>query len=180
MQPHTYICNGRQCTIRLAKTADAKQLESVRLQIDGETEYLDREPGESYLDVHVFERLIHIDCDTDNHVFLVAEVDHQVVGFARCEGTSLKRKAHVVEFGVGVLQAYWGLGLGSALLRASIYWADANHIYKISLSVLSTNEKAVALYERYGFEVEGRLRHDKRLRDVLYYDTILMGRLNGV
>lgn len=45
MNPHTYIRNGRHCTVRLAETTDAKRLESIRLQIDGETEYLDREPG---------------------------------------------------------------------------------------------------------------------------------------
>ena len=90
----------------------------------------------------------------------------------------MKRKAHAVEFGVGVLQDYWGLGLGSALLRACIDWADANDVHKINLNVIATNEKAVALYERYGFELEGRLRHDKRLSDGKYYDTIMMGRLN--
>ncbi|WP_396129186.1 GNAT family N-acetyltransferase [Exiguobacterium mexicanum] len=56
----------------------------------------------------------------------------------------------------------------------------ATGIHKINLSVIETNEKAVALYERYGFEQEGRLRHDKRLRDGHYYDTIWMGRLNGI
>lgn len=180
MNPHTYIRNGRQCTVRLAETTDAKRLELIRLQIDSETEFLDREPGEAYLDAPAFTRLIQLDRDTANRVFLVAEVDGNLVGFARCEGSSLKRKVHAVEFGVGVLQAYWGFGLGSALLRASIDWAETNGIHKINLSVIEANEKAVALYERYGFEQEGRLRHDKRLRDGHYYDTILMGRLNGI
>lgn len=121
--------------------------------------------------------MIQTDHDTDNRVFFVAEVNHHVVGFARCEGSPLKRKANAVEFGVGILQTYWGFGLGSALLRAFIDWAVANDIHKINLSVSATNEKAVARYERYGFEQEGRLRHDKRLSDGNYYDT-MRGRLN--
>lgn len=180
MKPRTYIREGQRCTVRLAETNDAKRLELIRLQIDSETEFLDREPGEGYLDAPAFKRLIQLDRETANRVFLVAEVDGNLVGFARCEGSSLKRKVHAVEFGVGVLQAYWGFGLGSALLRASIDWAETNGIHKINLSVIEANEKAVALYERYGFQQEGRLRHDKRLRDGHYYDTILMGRLNGI
>nr|WP_246005771.1 GNAT family N-acetyltransferase [Brevibacillus gelatini] len=83
---------------------------------------------------------------------------------------------HEVEFGVGVLQAFWGYGIGKNLLQESIAWAERTGVKKMTLHVLETNEKAIRLYERLGFEVEGVLKKDRRLSDGNYYNTIVMGR----
>lgn len=165
--------------IRSAIEEDAKQLSEVRLQIDGETENLDREKGEAYIDDAGFKRIIKEDTDSVSNLFLVAEVNGEIVGFSRCEGNKLKRTSHKVEFGVCVLQKYWGYGIGKNFLIESINWADSHGIKKITLNVLETNEKAKSLYERYGFEVEGILKNDKVLSDGNYYNTILMGRFNA-
>lgn len=147
------------------------------MQIDGETENLDREKGEAYLDESGFKEIIKIDTERRTNLFLVAEVNGEIAGFARCEGSELKRMAHKVEFGVGVRKEYWGYGIGKAFLEEVVQWADTNNITKISLKVLETNEIAIVLYKRYGFEVEGLLRKDKRLSDGRYYNTIVMGRI---
>lgn len=163
--------------IRSATDKDAKSLSVVRLQIDGETENLDREKGEAFLDEASFKQLIKNDTDNSKNLFLVAEVNGEIVGFSRCEGNHLKRTAHKVEFGVGVLKEYWGFGIGKNLLKESIKWADSNEIKKITLSVLETNVKAIELYYKNGFEVEGILKSDKCLSDGNYYNTIIMGRV---
>lgn len=79
-------------------------------------------------------------------------------------------------FGVAIQKDLWGSRIGKELLAASIGWADQQGIQKMSLHVLETNEKAIRLYERHGFLIEGVLKNDKRLRDGLYYDTVVMGR----
>lgn len=165
-------------SIRSAKETDALNLSEVRLQTDGETENLDRERGESYIDELGFKQIIKEDTESDHNLFLVAEVDERIIGFSRCAGNNLKRTSHKVEFGVCVLKEFWGYGVGQNLLKESIDWADSNDIRKMNLSVLETNEKAIKLYEKYGFEVEGTLKNDKLLSDGKYYHTILMGRSN--
>lgn len=155
-------------------------MSELRLQIDGETENLDREKGESYIDEAGFKKIIQGDTDSIHKLFLVAEVNEKIVGFSRCEGTELKRFSHKVEFGVCVLKEYWGYGIGRNLLKESIRWADDNGIKKITLNVLETNEKAIKLYQKSGFEVEGILKNDKILSDGNYYNTIVMGRFNGL
>lgn len=105
-------------------------------------------------------------------------MNDRIAGFSRWEGKSLKRVAHKVEFGVCVLQEFWGFGIGKNLLKESIRWADANDIKKITLNVLETNENAIKLYKNNGFEVEGVLKKDKLLSDGRYYDTVVMGRLH--
>ncbi|MEI4771366.1 GNAT family N-acetyltransferase [Psychrobacillus sp. FJAT-51614] len=169
--------NGINYTIRSAMVNDSKELSEIRLQIDGETENLDREKGEAYLDPLDFERIIKTDIESKRNLFLVAEVNDRIVAFSRCEGNHLKRFAHKVEFGVGVLKDYWGLKIGSNLLKESISWADSNGFKKITLNVLETNDKAINLYKKFGFNIEGILQNDKILSDGQFYNTVTMGRI---
>ena len=164
--------------IRPVVFTDAKNLSEVRLQIDGETQNLDREKGEAFIDVYGFEQLIKADTENEKNLFLVAVVDDKIVGFSRCEGNSLKRFVHKVEFGVGVLKEYWGYGIGKNLLKESVGWCDSNGIRKITLNVLESNEAAMTLYEKFDFKTEGILKNDKILADGQFYNTIVMGRFN--
>lgn len=163
--------------VRSAQFEDAQALSELRLQIDGETENLDRVKGEAYIDGEAFKDIIKNDSEALKNIFLVAEVNGILVGFSRCEGNKLTRSSHKVEFGVGVLKDYWGYEIGKNFLKESISWADANNIKKITLNVLETNEKAINLYKNYGFKIEGVLQKDKLLSDGNYHNTLLMGRL---
>ncbi|MBE7122426.1 GNAT family N-acetyltransferase [Bacillus cereus] len=168
--------NGLTYTIRSAVETDADQLSKIRVQIDGETENMDREAGEGFIDTKGFQEIIKTDSEEMKNLFLVAEVHNRIVGFSRCEGSDLTRLSHKVEFGVCILKEYWGYGIGKNILQKSIKWADANEVKKIALQVLETNEKAIQLYKKIGFEVEGILKNDKKLSDGKYYNTVVMGR----
>ncbi|WP_411334802.1 GNAT family N-acetyltransferase [Metabacillus indicus] len=177
MNPSVYTKRDVNYIIRAAEPEDAKELSEVRWKIDGETENLDRVQGEAHLNEHRFRQLIMDDSKKMCNLFLVAEADGKIAGFSRCEGSSLQRLAHQAEFGVGVLQEYWGLGIGKNLLKESIAWAEEAGLKKITLKVLQTNEKAIKLYESCGFEVEGVLRNDKFLSDGKFYHTVVMGKV---
>lgn len=174
-----FTIKGLSYIIRSAVEADAEALSDLRLQIDEETENLDREPGEAFIDPQGFQTLIKADSESDRNIFLVAETDGRLIGFSRCAGNDLKRFRHKVEFGVGVLKEFWGYGIGKNLLQESISWADENNIRKITLHVMESNESARRLYEKLGFEVEGVLKDDKLLSDGKFYHMIVMGRLNN-
>lgn len=163
-------------TVRLAEIEDAAELAEIRLRIDGETENLDREQGEGIIDEAGFREIIQVDTASPTNLFLVAERAGELVGFSRCEGTDLKRSKHKVTFGIAVLKNHWGQGVGSELLRKSIHWADENGIRKITLTVLETNCKAMEIYTKFGFEIEGCLKADKKLSDGNYYNTYIMSR----
>ncbi|WP_442601249.1 GNAT family N-acetyltransferase [Paenibacillus sp. KN14-4R] len=173
-----FYVNGLNYTVRSAIDRDAKALSELRLQIDGETENLDREKGEAFIDAPGMEEIIETDTMASRNLFLVAVVHDRIVGFSRCEGIYLNRFSHKVEFGVCILKEYWGHGIGKNLLKESISWADTNGIRKMTLNVLETNDKAIILYKKLGFEIEGILKNDKMLADDKYYNTILMGRFN--
>lgn len=177
INPKAYVVNGMSYTIRSALPGDANALSQVRLQMDGETEFMDREKGEGYIDPAGFEHIIRADTEGERNLFLVAEAHNRILGFCRCEGSSLKRLSHKVEFGICILKEFWGYGIGKHLLQETVFWADAAGVEKIGLHVLETNTKAIRLYQAFGFEQEGVLRRDKLLSDVRFYSTIVMGRL---
>lgn len=171
-----YHVKGIQYIIRSAAASDAGELSRLRVQLDEETENLDREPGEGYMNKEDFEELISRDTESKRNLFLVAVVHNKIVGFSRCEGNELKRFAHKVEFGVCVAKVCWGYGIGKELLQQSILWADRAGMKKMTLNVLETNKKAIDLYTKFGFEIEGVLKNDKLLSDGKFYNTVVMGR----
>ncbi|WP_238579073.1 GNAT family N-acetyltransferase [Neobacillus niacini] len=77
-----------------------------------------------------------------------------------------------------MLKTYWGYGIGKKFLEECVIGQTPMEYRKINLNVLETNDKAIKLYQRYGFEVEGILKKDKLLSDGNYYNTVLMGRFN--
>lgn len=162
--------------LRCPTENDAAQLSELRVSIDGETEYLDREPGEGLLTPEDFKNIIHKDSMEEKTLFLVAELDGKIVGFARCVGSGLSRFRHKAEFGICILKAYWGYAIGKVLLENILIWADTVGIKKISLTVVETNTKAIQLYKHYGFVEEGILVKDRIHKDGNYYNTVIMGR----
>ncbi|MEM1276487.1 MAG: GNAT family N-acetyltransferase [Pseudomonadota bacterium] len=87
------------------------------------------------------------------------------------------RQAHCGEVFLFVHDGYWGRGIGTALLGALIDLADKwLGLVRLQLDVNADNARAIALYERAGFEHEGKLRGDV-LRDGVLVDSHLMARL---
>ncbi|WP_336765585.1 GNAT family N-acetyltransferase [Paenibacillus sp. USHLN196] len=176
IEQQEYYIRGVSYSIRSAEEKDAEALSSLRVQLDGETENMDREKGEAYIDAVGFRRIIQSDTEKRRNIFLVAVVAGEIVGYSRCEGTALKRFCHKVEFGVCVARDFWGHGIGKNLLEKSIEWADQSGVEKMTLNVLASNEKAIELYQKCGFGIEGVLKKDRRHADGQYHDTIVMGR----
>ncbi|MFT5872479.1 MAG: RimJ/RimL family protein N-acetyltransferase [Clostridium sp.] len=163
--------------LRCPTKYDAIELTKLRVEIDGETENLDRESGEGLLTSEDFEKLIYEDSRAEKTIFLLAEVEGKIVGFNRLEGSNLSRFKHKAEFGICILKKYWGQGIGTVLIKNILMWADTVGIKKISLTVVHTNTRAIQLYKRYGFLEEGLLIKDRIHKDGNYYNTVLMGRL---
>ncbi|MCC5852441.1 MAG: GNAT family N-acetyltransferase [Alkalimonas sp.] len=88
----------------------------------------------------------------------VAELEGQVVGQLGLQQMQNPRRRHVADLGMAVSEPYQGQGIGSSLLRAALDFADNwLAIRRMELQVYCSNEAAVALYERFGFEVEAEL-----------------------
>jgi RimJ/RimL family protein N-acetyltransferase len=108
--------------------------------------------------------------DSDTGATFLAELDGQVVGIlgvSVCFG--------LADLGMMVLEGHRGQGIGRALLEACIDWARGAGAHKVILQVWPHNAPAIALYERLGFQHEGRrVRHFRRRNGELW-DALEMG-----
>ena len=74
-----------------------------------------------------------------------------------------------------VENAHQGQGIGSEIIRRLIEWCRGNGITtRIQLDTRCDNELAVKLYQKFGFQIEGRLPNTTLL-DGKYYDLYVMG-----
>ena len=83
------------------------------------------------------------------------------------------KSRHVVGLGMSILKEYRGIGIGSAMMDYMISWAKEKGYKKISLSVFSTNQPAINLYRKFGFEIEGVKKMEFKINGE-YVDEILM------
>jgi putative acetyltransferase len=111
----------------------------------------------------------------DQHT-LVAVRDAEVCGWG---GLTVRtgRQRHMADLGLSVRPTSQGQGIGTALLVALLDLADDwLGLRRIELTVMTDNDRARALYERHGFETEGRLR-GYVARGGAPHDVWVMGRL---
>lgn len=110
---------------------------------------------------------------------LVADVGGEVVGSAGLfpVGTSMRRR-HAMGLGISVATAWRGRGVAPALMKALCDFADDwAGLLRLELTVFADNLRAQALYRRFGFVEEGRLRA-YGLREGQFVDALAMARLH--
>lgn len=109
-------------------------------------------------------------------IVIAATVGDTLVGEA--ELTRFKgRRAHAGSLGIGVHDAWQRRGIGRALMAELIDLADNwLGLRRLELHVFSDNEPALALYRKFGFEIEAHQRGAVLRRGVLI-DCYFMARL---
>ncbi len=114
----------------------------------------------------------------DNYYCFVAEDAGNIVGQLGFDVKKNPRRRHVAEFGMAVHDEHVRKGIGSQLVKAMLDLADNwINVLRIELVVFCDNEAGIALYKKFGFEIEGRaLKY--ALRDGHYMDAFYMARLN--
>jgi RimJ/RimL family protein N-acetyltransferase len=110
------------------------------------------------------------------HPQVVALAGRRVVGWCDILPSPRHTKAHGGVLGIGVVKGFRGRGIGPALVGAALERARAYGLTRVELTVREDNERARALYRRFGFRREGRKRKAVRV-DGRYYDLIAMALL---
>ena len=111
---------------------------------------------------------------------LVACVEDEVVGEISLHTTPTRwRMRHVASIGMAVGDDWQGQGVGTALMQAVLDLADNwLNLTRIELRVYADNVPAIALYEKFGFEIEGTHRR-LAFRNGEYVDGYSMARLRS-
>lgn len=86
--------------------------------------------------------------------------------------------SHVGVLGMGILEPWRGKGVGRALLQAALAQAWESGFTRVELTVREDNPAAIALYEAFGFAVEGR-HINSLFVDGQYENVLSMAILRG-
>lgn len=102
----------------------------------------------------------------------------KIVGNIELTGVDRLKLKHTGWIGMGLLSAYRGIGLGTALFRHLLQNARLfPDIERIELEVLASNHAGLALYKKMGFVIEGTKRKAFRQPDGRMEDSMIMSLL---
>jgi len=87
--------------------------------------------------------------------YFVVMKNNKMIGCIGFNGNTARKMKHYGTIGISVLKEYWGRGIATALLEKLISWSKEKGIKKINLDVFENNERAIKLYEKFGFKLEG-------------------------
>ena len=97
----------------------------------------------------------------DEVLAIVAVVEkksgQRIIGSASLKFHPQEALKHKAELGITVHDDYQNMGIGTALLKHLIGIARMKKLKKIYLNVSTANDRAINLYKKAGFEVEGKL-----------------------
>ena len=101
------------------------------------------------------------DIDYDEVLAIVAVVadrnKNRIIGSASLKFNPQEALKHKAELGLTVHDAYQNMGIGTALLNHLIDVARMKKLTKIWLQVSADNDRAIYLYKKAGFTIEGKL-----------------------
>ena len=149
--------DGRRCCLRNGEAADGVQVWNVFQQTHAETDYLLSYPDETNFTAEQEAEFLEQKTASENEIEICAVVDGRIVGTAGIEAIGSQDKLkHRAEFGIGIENAYWNLGIGRALIEACIECAKTAGYAQLELDVVAENRAAVTLYQKLGFVEYGR------------------------
>jgi RimJ/RimL family protein N-acetyltransferase len=164
--------DGRNAELRLARPDDARAITAFVNLVGGERRYVLRERATWTLGE---ERETLRSANGKRSAFFVAVVDGRLSGLLNIHRGPWPKNEHVTEFGMACLPTCRRVGLGTALVHRALDWSGSVGARKVTLEVFSSNQAAIALYRKLGFEEEGRRRRQYLVEGELV-DGIWMAR----
>lgn len=174
------LANGRRFILRPLGPDDAEAMLAFLKAVSEQSPFMIRYPDEIGFTTEQEEELLR---QRREDPFLVDLAVFTVQGelIANCCVHRLAetyRMAHRAELSIAVRKEYWHQGLGTLLTGRAIQAAGAMPgIESLELTAMGKNRRALALYERQGFQKTGELKRGFRYRDGSYDSEIQMQRM---
>ena len=113
---------------------------------------------------------------TERQMLYIYSHEGEAVGMFKLQPMK-HRNSHIVYLGgVAIDPDHAGRGLGTDMIRSAVDLARTKGFKRMELTVATTNERAIRLYERAGFRFEGVLRDYSYLAsEDRYIDEQVMG-----
>ena len=148
--------DGRTLLVRSCTGEDSALMKKMYIDTHTETDFLLSYPDEHTFTPESEARFLREKEESPREAELMAFVDGEAAGTAGIEAVGNKEKVrHRCEFGISVLKAYWGLGIGRVMLESCIGLAREAGYRQMELDVVADNARAISLYKSVGFTEYG-------------------------
>ncbi len=125
------------------------------------------------------QRFDDTDKATDAFLFAIHPLDSDTpIGYVELDGILWTHRVSGVSIAIGEAK-HWGKGYGYEAMQLMLQFAfEELNLHRVQLTVFSYNQRAIALYEKLGFQREGVYREHLQ-RDRKRYDMYLYGLLRS-
>ncbi|WP_026476510.1 GNAT family N-acetyltransferase [Alkaliphilus transvaalensis] len=148
--------NEKELILRIPTVEDAEAIVRYCNIVGGESDNLLFGKDEFPLTVEEEKAFLEKIDENANMLLVLGIIDDEIVSVANINSPNRKRIAHNSEIGISVKKAYWGKGIGSLMMEELIRFAKEHPlINNISLGVKASNQDAIKLYKKFGFEEIG-------------------------
>ena len=170
----TVLKNGKEAILKSPELQDAEKMLNYVRQACGETEYLLRYPEEWNISVEQEKGWVNRNSTSPNDLAIACFVDGKVAGNCGIHFESGIKKAHCATIDIAILKDYWNIGIGSAMFKELIAVARKRGIEIIEIEFIEGNERAKALYEKFGFKTVCEKPNVIKLKNGTYLKLIYM------
>ena len=153
IQPSTIVLkDGRQALLRCPSVEDASALVDLLRTVYQETEYLMRYPEEMNITVEQEKVWIENNLSSPYTIMLSCEVEGKIVGNCQIDFNARLKTKHRASLAISIMQAFWGLGIGTAMFQKMEEEARKHDVSQLELEYIEGNQRGLALYQKMGFE----------------------------
>ncbi|HWI48691.1 MAG TPA: GNAT family N-acetyltransferase [Rummeliibacillus sp.] len=162
--------------IRQIELDDAREVIGLYQQLFAESDYMLYGKNDNTISVQSFRKLITKWKTTNSGTILIAIINGEIGGVISILGNTAPRSKHCASIMTGVLEKFANHGIGTALMGKAEKWAQAKNITRLELSVIKTNKKAISLYEKFGFSIDGQRNKSVKINSD-YVDELYMSKI---
>lgn len=162
--------------IREIRINDVENFNKLLDSVINQSEYLLFNPGEHQISIQNQTLFLEEMITTRNSTIIIAELNETLIGYVTIQGGRTKRNRHAAKVAMGILPSFRNKGIGFKLLQETEAWAVKQEMHRLELTVVTENEPAYRLYEKFGFKNEGK-KEDTLYFNDRFYDEFVMAKL---
>ncbi|MGB4661849.1 MAG: GNAT family N-acetyltransferase [Mobilitalea sp.] len=167
--------NGKSVTIRGPVVKDAEDIISLITTADQETLFLARNPGEFKPTLEKEQSIITGVLNSIDSSWFIAEYEGKIVGQSSVGLIrGYQRYRHRAGVAFVLLEEYCNIGIGGKMMEECLKWCKDNKVTQVELDVVKNNERALKMYQDFGFEIIGTIPNALRYIDGTFVDEYAM------
>ena len=168
--------NGVEAILKTPEIEDSEMLLNSIKTSSGETEFLSRtiEDWES-VTVESEEKFINNVRESRNTLFIACYADGVIAGNCDITFKTGSKTSHIATVGIALQKKYWNIGIGSAMFKELMKAAEEHKGTEIvDLEMIEENNRAKALYEKFGFQIKSVKPNFFKLKDGTHQNLVYM------